>query len=426
MNLSKHIPMVARKNSETRKGLRVLVFEGMVATVVLQLLAGPFQTGYLLHLGASSSQVGLVLAITTFVNMLQIFAAFWMQKSMTNRKLWLTVFGALHRYLWAACGLIPFLLPQMWWVSAYIVLYTSAFAFNAFGAVIWTTLAGDIVPATIRGRFFGIRNTLIGAWAIVVVFLGGQILKWYPGELGYMILFGICGVFAVFNMIAYTMYPNVPLMKSTETDFLPMMKKPFIDRAFMKAIVFLSLWLLIQGIAVPLFSFVMLSVLHVSIDIVSIITVVQMTITMIAYYIWGNLNAKYSTRKVLYWTLPFIALSCISWVGLTILPIYVVLITAHLFLGIGLGGYNQLVFNFIIGDTPKSERPMFIAIYSALTGFAAFLGPLIGGWLYGLFDNSPRWIQSYGIAFTAGCLLLLLALTLGRVIFGSESHLSKQ
>ncbi|WP_235857643.1 MFS transporter [Paenibacillus albiflavus] len=160
-----------------------------------------------------------------------------------------------------------------------------------------------------------------------------------------------------------------------------------------------------------------MNVLHVSIDVVSLITVIQMIVTMVAYYFWGNLNAKYSTRKVLYWTLPFIAIACLSWVGLLVLPVYAVLIMVHFFLGIGLGGFNQLVFNFIIGDTPKSERPMFIAVYSALTGFAAFLGPLVGGWLYGLVSDAPMWVQSFGIAVTAGAVLLMLAFTYGRIIF---------
>ncbi|WP_235857638.1 MFS transporter [Paenibacillus albiflavus] len=242
MYVNKQVPMLTPKNYNTRRGLRVLVLEGMAATVVLQLLAGPFQTGYLLHLGATSGQIGLVLAITTFVNILQVFAAYWMQKSMKSRKPWLVIFASVQRYLWVLCGIIPFVLPQIWWVSAYIILYTTAFASNAYAAVIWTTLAGDMVPASIRGRFFGIRNTIIGAWAIVVVFLGGQILKWYPGGQGYSILFVICGIFAVLNMIAFLYYPNIPLVKSTESNFVPMIKKPFHDRLFIKAILFLASW----------------------------------------------------------------------------------------------------------------------------------------------------------------------------------------
>ncbi len=93
---------------------------------------------------------------------------------------------------------------------------------------------------------------------------------------------------------------------------------------------------------------------------------------MIGYYVWGNLNAKYSSQTLLFWTLPIIALSCAVWGAMAVLPAFVVLTLAHVLLGVGTGGFNQLVFNYIIGDTPKSERPMYLAVYAALTGFAAF------------------------------------------------------
>ena len=47
-----------------------------------------------------------------------------------------------------------------------------------------------------------------------------------------------------------------------------------------------------------------------------------------------------------------------------------------------------MVFAFTIGDTPKSERPMYIATYSAITGFAAFLGPVAGGKIYALIADA--------------------------------------
>jgi len=413
----------AHKEPQTRRHLRVITGEGASAVVVLQLLAGPFQTGYLLQLGATSSQIGLVLSITTFVNFLQIAAAVWMQRSMTNRKLWAGVFAFFHRSLWVSCGAIPFLLPQHLWVGAYICLYTMAFISNAYVAVIWTSMMGDIVPSAVRGKYFGFRNTVLGAWAMVIVFVGGQVLKWYPGEQGYSILFAACAVCAIVNTASFAFYPNPPFAKPANTALLPMLRKPFQDRFFIKAIAFLAVWLFFQGVAVPLYSYVMLKVLKVGIDAVSYITVAQMAITMAAYYFWGIFNAKYSTRAVLFWTLPFIAMSCFSWIGLAALPVYVVLVLAHLFLGIGLGGYNQLVFNFIIGDTPRDARPMFVAVYSALTGFAAFLGPLVGGWIYGWVADAPDWVQKYGVSASIGLFLFGLALTYGRKILLAPKRL---
>lgn len=69
-----------RKISDSRKFLWIGTLEGANAVVTLTLLGGPFLTGYLLYLGATSSQIGFILSITTFVNVLQIVIAYLMQR----------------------------------------------------------------------------------------------------------------------------------------------------------------------------------------------------------------------------------------------------------------------------------------------------------------------------------------------------------
>ena len=99
------------------------------------------------------------------------------------------------------------------------------------------------------------------------------------------------------------------------------------------------------------------------------------------------------------------------------MPVLVALFCSHIFLGIGVGGFNQLAFNFTIGDTPKSERPMFVAVYSALTGVTSFLGPLIGGSLYEKMEKWPEpmtWFSTYGFQMGVGAAMLILTFTLGR------------
>lgn len=401
--------------SPNRKHLSIAIIEGFPAIFVLQLLGGPFLTGYLLLLGATSSEIGFVLAITTLVNIVQIYMAVVMQKA-TNRRMMLLVFGSLHRFLWTSVGLIPFLFAKEWWVIAYVVLFTLAHISNAAGAVVWTSIMSDMVPAGIRGRYFGIRNTIHGAVGSLALFIGGQILERFPGEQGFNYLFIICAVASVLNMIAYWFYPNLPFETSTESSPIKMIGKPLKDSAFLKAILFLSVWLFVQGITVPLFSYVMLKLMNVSYQWVSIITVVHMLVMMGSYYIWGNLNARYSTKTLLLWSLPIIASACLMWGTLLFLPGLIVLFIVHILLGIGLGGFNQMVFSFIIGDTPKSERPMYIATYSAITGFAGFLGPLFGGWIYGRLVDYPQWVQKYGVSVAAGALLMVIGIWLGRAV----------
>ncbi|MNJ64369.1 hypothetical protein D3C77_603150 [compost metagenome] len=59
---------------------------------------------------------------------------------------------------------------------------------------------------------------------------------------------------------------------------------------------------------------------------------------------------------------------------------------------------------------------MYIAVYSAITGVAAFFGPLIGGQIYEWIKYWPNWIQIYGMQLLVGGLMIILAVTFGRTI----------
>lgn len=412
-------PKRIRKTSLQRNNLRIATFEGIPSTVFQVLLQGQFLTGFLLYLGATSSQIGFVLALTTLVNVAQIGVAFLIQK-LPSRKWAMVIFIGLHRILWGSTGLIPFIFPKEYWVIAFIGLYTTAFIANTAGGMLWTSVIGDLVPARVRGRYFGIRNTLLNALGSLVMYGGGVILDHYPGGHGFLILYIVIWISGITNVVVFCFYPDIHFEKSDESKFLPMFKKPLNDTLFMKSTLFLAAWLLLQNLTVPLYSYVMLQLLHINYQTLSLLNVSQTLFMMASFYVWGNLNAKYSNKRLLFFTLPIIAASSLMWGLLSVLPMLVVLFAVHIVFGVGVGGFNQLAFNFIIGDTPKKERPMYMATYAALTGLSSFFGPLIGGQLYEKIEHWPQWTQVYGMQLVVGTLMILLAFLLGRRILKDE------
>lgn len=413
--LSFRIPQHRRKPSLQRRNLKIASLEGVPAVMFQTLLGGQFLTGFLLYLGATSSQLGFVLAITTFVNVAQIFAAYLIQR-LRSRKWTLVLFVAVHRILWGSTGLVPFIFPKPYWVYAFIILYTMAFTFNTLGGMLWNSIISDMVPARVRGRYFGIRNTILNALGTLVMYGGGVILDHDPGGRGFLLLYIIVWICIAANITVFFFYPEIPFERSAEKRFVPMLKKPLRDSSFLKATLFLAGFLFLQNLSVPLYSYVMLKLLHVNYQTLSLLNVLQTVSMMGSFYIWGNLNARYSNKRLLFWTLPIIALSCLFWGLLSILPMLSVLIAAHMIFGVGVGGFNQLAFNFMIGDTPKAERPMYMAMYAAITGVAAFFGPLIGGNLLEMIDHWPKWTQVYGIQVVVGVCMILLTISLGRRI----------
>jgi MFS family permease len=413
---------VRQNESENRRGLRISLIEGIPANILANLLGGPLQTVYLTYLGFTAFHIGFVLAIPPFALLVQILIAFAMQ-SWHNRRFYAMLFGVIHRVLWVGTGLIPLTFSEDAWIPVYIALWLVSMISAQAGGVIWTSLMADVVPSAIRGKYFGIRNTIHWAVVCITLLVGGQIMEWLPGTKGFIVLFSASAACVVWNGWALTRYPNPPFQPSENGKSLKMLIRPFSDQRFLSATLFISLFVMLMNVVIPLFSYVMLEIMNLSTSKVTLIIMLQNLVMMISYYYWGVLNSKYSTNTLLLWTFPLIAASCAVWAGMAILPVMLILIVVHVLLGFGFAGYNLLVFNFLIGDTPKSERPMYVALFSALTGVAGFIGPIVGGWLYYKAANGPLWVQTYGLTTFAGVALLALALALAPFVFKDrQSH----
>jgi MFS family permease len=421
MELSDLLGKPRKVVSGQRRGLYACTLEGIPAVTIFFLLGGPYLTGYMLYLGASPQQIGIALALPFLANVFQIFAAIGMQY-IENRRMALVIFGGLHRIIWVATIFVPLLFPREFWVIIYILMVSIAFISNSIGSVVWTSLVADLVPAPLRGKYFGFRNSILWAAGSLALLLGGYLLDRFPGDLGFYLLYAVCGVCMVMNIVGYWFYPNIPFEKSKESNMVRLFLLPFKDQIFLKAMLFVALWLFLQGIAVPFYTYVMKDVLLINFSWISYITMAQNVTMMISYYFWGKLNGKYSSRTLLFRSLPIIALSCLMMGMLSFTNALFTLFCVHIMLGIGLGGFNLMVFNYTIGDTPKSDRPMYIAVFSALTGLFAFLGPLVGGYLYEIAGASGSpWVQSWGISLGVGAILLLLTVTLGPLVLNQRT-----
>ncbi|HZG74928.1 MAG TPA: MFS transporter [Paenibacillus sp.] len=405
-----------RTDSPQRKGLRVAVYEGVPAAVFSQLISGPFLTAYLLYLGASTQQIGIVLAIPALANLLQVFGAVLLQR-FENRKLVYIVVGSMHRGFGVLTGAVPFVFPQELWVAVYIGAFTMTSISASLLGVVWSSLISDMVPDKVRGQYFGFRNIALGAVGSLCLFVTGVIIERLPGEPGFTVMYLIGTVAVVVNIALFFLYPNPPFEKSQTHSASRLLLKPFQDNFFFRALLLLAVWTLVVSVAQPFYSYVMLEVLGIGYQWVSTMTVMQTLASMLGFFVWSRLSVRYSTRTLLMWTLPIIAFSCLLWSAISVLPVVLVLAAVHLLTGFGSGGYGQMAFIFIIGDTPKAERPTYIAVFYAVTGLAGFVGPMAGGYIFDLFAEAPLWVQSYGVFAGAGVLLMALALLAGPAVF---------
>lgn len=161
----------------------------------------------------------------------------------------------------------------------------------------------------------------------------------------------------------------------------------------------------------------MLDVLRVPYATVANLVILQTITSMAGFYVCGLLSRRLSERALLIGSLPFLAAAALLWSTMNVLPQLLVLIMIYAFLGFGLGSYNQQIFIFMIGSSTKAERPIYIAVFSAITGIAGFIGPTVGGIVFEELKAYPLWLQEYGLFLMLGIILLILAVIVAPIIF---------
>src|SRR5579863_6805894 len=143
------------------RALRLWTVEASVATVQLTLTSGAFQTGFALYLGCNNFLIGVLAAIPAFAGLLQLVASYLAERY-ASRKFIVTVFALAGRLMWLPMLLIPFVLPKDLWVAAFLILTLLSSACGNIAAPSWMVWITDLVPADIRGRYFGQRNAYSG------------------------------------------------------------------------------------------------------------------------------------------------------------------------------------------------------------------------------------------------------------------------
>ncbi len=140
-----------------RRSLRASVFEGAAAEVFTACATGAVITGWALHLGGSPVLVGALSALPLAAQVAHLPAA-WITDRAGRRRLAIAAVST-SRVVWAAMALVPLLRLSPGQARALLVAVAAVSSVLAVvGNNAWTAWMGDLVPARLRGRFFGKRT----------------------------------------------------------------------------------------------------------------------------------------------------------------------------------------------------------------------------------------------------------------------------
>ncbi len=339
-----------------------------------------FLNVYAARLGASGVQIGLMASLPAMVNLIfTLPAGRWLE----NRDIRLAVFSTsvIYRFGYILFIFLPWLfspsgqIQALIWLSLLmaIPLTPLAVGFNALFAA--------AVPEEWRAHVVGIRNAIFSLSFILSTLLGGYILKHVAFPLGYQIVFGLGAFGALMSSLhLFFIRPGQNVIKTAE---FSAKKQGWKERLrfdiwrspFARVLLDLTLFHLVQYLAIPLFPLYIVNHLHLRDD--------QIGIGTALFYVTVMLNSMQLNRWVS--RLGHKRLTGLGMLGMGLYPFllsfsthvwqyYVISVIGGCFWALAGGAYG----NYMLENIPAEDRPAHLAWYNLNLNAAVLLGSLIG------------------------------------------------
>ncbi len=342
---------------------------------------------FALAFGASNSQVGAIAAVANLLGALALFPGAKVVEQTGRRKpvvVWSA--GGFGRLALVGLAFIPLFFHQPAVAIIAIVVLNGLRSFMAnLANPGWTALVADLVPESMRGRFFASRNMAMGLAALLIAPMAGRIIGQVNGRLdslfaGYQTVFILAFAFGIVSTFLFQRIDEPP---ASEKSLRPHQRGD-LRRALGQAPAFVGLvisafiWNMALQIASPFFDVYLVSGFQASTATIGILTSIASLSALFGQRFFGGLMDKRGPYWVQTATGLLIPLAPLAWMFISA-PWQVGFI--NLFAGFLWAGYNLANFNLLLELTPDEQRPRAVALYQTAVFSSAVIGPLLGGYL---------------------------------------------
>ncbi len=337
-----------------------------------------FLSVFLVRLGAGSLLVGLLTAMPAVTGILLAMPI----GEFLGRRLQIVPWFSRARLFALSCyaftGLVPFFVHERA-AEAIIVIWAAATIPQTIVQVSFTVVMGKVAGE--RGRFtlMSRRWSILGLTSALTVLAVGQLLAILPFPLNYQVVFIAS---AIGGLISYRFSGSIRLPPSEATPARRSL--PGLLRAhgrelrqnprFLNFVASQFVLRLGLTIAIPLLPIYYVRVVNASDAGISLINSVNTAAAMIAYYVWGRLLQRWSSRRILVLTTSALifyplAVSMTHSVGLLV-------VWAGL-AGLFFAGLDLLQFDILLEACPAENQATYIGLYHTAVNLALFLAPLL-------------------------------------------------
>jgi MFS family permease len=373
--------------SGLRASLDASIAEGAAAEVSGACAGGAVLTGWALYLGASPVTIGLLTALPVAAQIVQLPAA-WLTQRFGAKRLTIAAVGA-SRMMWLPLIAVPFVhLAPGTALTAFVAIVTIATILGVIGGNAWTAWMGDLIPGTIRGRFFGRRMVYLNIAGTVASLGAGLALdtlgaRGLKGETLGLLLAVACGagLISVWLLLSQQGPGTRENLTAPEwSDFARSIR----DARTRPLLAYLLGWHAAVGISAGFFSYHMLANLKMGFVLVAAHGILAAAVRIASAPVWGRLVDAFGARPVL--VVCSSGISVVPLIWLFIMPdrLWPIAIEAVL-AGALWGGHGIATIDLSIGLAPRRGRPFYLATFATAGGLGfAFTSALAGLVAYAL------------------------------------------
>ncbi|MDP2173279.1 MAG: MFS transporter [Candidatus Cloacimonadaceae bacterium] len=402
---AKLIKAKRESDSDVRKTMRISVTEGIFSQVYgsLSTIGSGFITKFMLILGASPLQFSLLSALGQVSAVFQPLGVALTHR-LKRRKgacIAITAVGRFFTFFLGLALLFPSGSQGIWFLLS--LLFISA-GLQATGANIWIAWMSDMIPLSIRGRFFSRRNQIMLVAGLVVSYIvsfhvdlfektqgwGRDYLsfihldEWFRVE-NQAFFLGMIFIFAtLLSLFGLTILARQPEREARKLELRPLVQiylEPFKDKNFRLLMVFGVWWMLAIGVGSAFWGPFMLKKLEMGLFRMQLYGTLHMAASLIAYNFWGRFIDRYGNKTAMKICVILGGLNPMFWLFLS-KENYNLLWFEAVISGFMWAGTAIITTNFVLSIAGKGKEQVYSGLYGAIAGISMMTSTLLSGVFY--------------------------------------------
>lgn len=361
--------------------MRLSTTEGLFATQYANLTGGTLLTAFLLTLGASEMLIGVIAALPLLGGLAQPIGAEIIRRRGGYRKPVLITAALADDLLWlVSLSAVAFLDASSALAVIAVVLVVQQAA-SAIVGVSWTSWISDLIPPTVRGRYFARRNVFCHGFGAATAAAAGLVVRALGRDpLVFVALISVGVLLRLIGIYYMSRQPETRPARSASGSVVAQFAKPLRLKGFRRFVLFGMAWGFAVQLSSPFFTVYMIRDAGIGIDAVMIFAALGTMSNLLGQRIWGHLCDRYGDHQVMRIAGLSIAMQPFWWIftGSDGFGFYL-MAALSMTGGFMWGGQLLATGNLMMRLAPEMGKTSFFALQAALGGLSGAAGPFVGG-----------------------------------------------